>query len=618
MFYTIYGPATNAQTAYNRAQPLFWLETVGFGIELLSIGRDGAGSGGLWRAATMKETIMTQKNTQRRPHGGNILVSSLLAQRVDRVFCVPGESYLPVLDALHDVSDKIDLVVCRQEGGAANMADAYGKLTGRPGVCFVTRGPGATNASIGVHTAFQDSTPMVLFVGQVGSQIKDREAFQEVDFKAMFSPLAKWAAEISDVSRIPEYVHRAFHTAMAGRPGPVVLALPEDVLSDEVFEMIEACRPADPTCAAPAPHQLARLQEMVELAERPLMIVGGGGWSGEAGRAVEAFAETFGVAIASSLRCQDYVRNAHPNYVGHLGIGADPALAHQVRESDLLIVLGARLGEMTTAGYTLIKPPYSENKLVHIYPDPEELGRVYQADLPINAGSAEMAKALALLEPKGQGDTAWIAAAHGDYTASLTIPQSDRDLDMAEVVARLRMTLPEDTIVSSGAGNYTGWVHAYWPFETFRSQLAPTSGAMGYGVPAAVAAKLTCPERTVVAFAGDGCFLMNSQELATAAQYDLKILFLVVNNAMYGTIRMHQERNYPGRTVGTDLRNPDFAVLAQAYGLHGERVAHIDQFDAALQRALAAPGPALIELVVDPDAISFRTTITAMQKKANA
>ncbi|MGU3400772.1 thiamine pyrophosphate-binding protein [Brucellaceae bacterium D45D] len=558
---------------------------------------------------------MTAKSAQNVIRGGDLLVSCLRAQGVDRVFCVPGESYLPVLDALHDVRDEIELVVCRQEGGAANMADAYGKLTGRPGVCFVTRGPGATNASIGVHTAFQDSTPMVLFVGQVGSDIKDREGFQEVDFRAMFGPLAKWSAEISDAARIPEYIHRAFQTAIAGRPGPVVLALPEDVLSAMVAGEVSPCKLAQPVPSAPPADSIARLQEMVEAAEKPLIIVGGGGWTQETGQAVQAFAERFGVGIVASLRCQDYVVNAHPNYIGHLAIGADPALARHVREADLLLVLGSRLGEMTTAGYTLI-PPEGVASLIHVYPDPEELGRVYQADLPINASSVETAKALAALVPSSKHDGAWLAGCRADYEASLEPAQNGRALNLAEVVGKMRKRLPADTVVSSGAGNYTGWVHVYWPFETYRSQLAPTSGAMGYGVPAAVAAKLTFPDRMVVAFAGDGCFLMNGQELATARQFNAKVLFIVVNNGMYGTIRMHQERDFPHRVSGTDLINPDFVALARAYGLHGEYVDTTDAFDAALERALAADTAALIELKVDPDAISVRTTITRLRENS--
>ncbi|MDB5474252.1 MAG: Acetolactate synthase large subunit [Devosia sp.] len=563
---------------------------------------------------------MTVDNTKTTRRGGDLLVASLLAQKVDRAFCVPGESYLPVLDALHDVSDQIGLVVCRHESGAANMAEAYGKLTGRPGVCFVTRGPGATNASTGIHTAFQDSTPLVLFVGQVNSSMKHREGFQEVDFAAMFTPLAKWAAEITDPARIPEYVHRAFQTAMAGRPGPVVLSLPEDVLSDLVSSEIDPGLPAAPISGAPTEGQLSRIAELVEAAERPLLIVGGGGWTAGLGEQVADFAKRFGVPIAASLRCQDYVNNHHPNYVGHLTIGAEPKLVERVRKADLLIVMGARLGEMTTAGYTIIDPAKRGATLVHIYPDPEELGRVYQANLAINAGAPATAEGLARLQPK-TGNTKradWVAEARADYVASLAVTPRETSVDLAQVVTEIRGAVPADTIVCSGAGNYTAWAHRFWQFSNFRTQLAPTSGAMGYGVPAAIAASLVYPDRTVVCFAGDGCFQMSSQELATAAQFGAKVLFVVVNNSMLGTIRMHQEREFPERVYATDLVNPDFVALARAYGLAAERVEHTADFGAALQRALDAKGSALIEVVTEKEAISPRTTISAMREKAKA
>lgn len=563
--------------------------------------------------------MMVDNNKMTR-RGGDLLVASLLAQRVDRAFCVPGESYLPVLDALHDVSDQIDLVVCRHESGAAIMAEAYGKLTGRPGVCFVTRGPGATNASTGIHTAFQDSTPLVMFVGQVNSSMKHREGFQEVDFAAMFTPLAKWAAEITDPARIPEYVHRAFQTAMAGRPGPVVLALPEDVLSGLVSADIDPGLPAEPVNGAPTTAQMERIAELVEASERPLLIVGGGDWKAGLGEQVGGFAERFGVPIAASLRCQDYVSNLHPNYVGHLTIGAEPKLVDRVRLADLLIVMGARLGEMTTAGYTIIDPGKRGATLVHIYPDPEELGRVYQANLAINAGAVATAAGLAQLQPKATAAkrAGWVAEARADYVASLAVTPRDTSVDLAQVVTDICDAVPADTIVASGAGNYTAWAHRFWQFTSFRTQLAPTSGAMGYGVPAAIAASLVHPERTVVCFAGDGCFQMSSQELATVAQYGAKVLFVVVNNGMLGTIRMHQEREFPERVYATDLVNPDFVALAKAYGLAAERVERTADFGPALQRALAAPGSALIEVVTEQDAISHRTTISAMRAKAKA
>jgi acetolactate synthase-1/2/3 large subunit len=493
-------------------------------------------------------------------------------------------------------------------------------LTGRPGVCFVTRGPGATNASTGIHTAFQDSTPLVMFVGQVNSSMKHREGFQEVDFAAMFTPLAKWAAEITDPARIPEYVHRAFQTAMAGRPGPVVLALPEDVLSDLVSAQIDPGLPAEPVTGAPTTAQVERIAELVEASERPLLIVGGGDWKAGLGEQVAGFAERFGVPIAASLRCQDYVSNHHPNYVGHLTIGAEPKLVDRVRQADLLIVMGARLGEMTTAGYTIIDPAKRGATLVHIYPDPEELGRVYQANLAINAGAVATAAALAQLQPKATAAKRanWVAEARADYIASLAVTPRDTNVDLAQVVTDICDAVPADAIVASGAGNYTAWAHRFWKFDSFRTQLAPTSGAMGYGVPAAIAASLVYPDRKVVCFAGDGCFQMSSQELATAAQYGAKVLFVVVNNGMLGTIRMHQEREFPERVYATDLVNPDFVALAKAYGLPAERVVNTADFKPALQRALAASGSALIEVVTEKDAISHRTTITAMREKARA
>jgi acetolactate synthase-1/2/3 large subunit len=558
------------------------------------------------------------KNSPAGRNGGRLLVECLRVQGVDRAFCVPGESYLPVIDALHDFRDEIELVVCRQEGGAANMAEAVGKLTGRPGVCFVTRGPGATNASTGVHTAFQDSTPMVLFIGQVARDVRDREGFQEVDFRAMFAPLAKWSASIEDPRRIPEYVHRAFQTAMAGRPGPVVLALPEDVLFEMVEGDIDLGIPARPIPAAPRPDQMAELAALLREAERPLVIVGGGGWTPEAGAGLAAFAERTGIAVAASLRCQDYIDNASPSYVGHFAVGAEASLVKRLGEADLLVVLGARLGEMTSASYTLFTPPRVGKALVHVHADAEELGRVYQADLPINAGSTAFVEALAGIDLGGKSFAGWTAAARADYEASFALLPQPGALHLGEIVSYLSEALPADTIVCSGAGNYTGWAHRYWRFRDYRTQLAPTSGAMGYGLPAAIAASLTYADRTVVAFAGDGCFQMHGQELGTAAQYGAKVLVIVVNNGIYGTIRMHQEREFPGRVHGTDIVNPDFPMLARAYGLPGERVERTEDFAPALERALTSGRSALIELVLDPDAITARTTLGKIRDAALA
>ncbi|MFC7400017.1 thiamine pyrophosphate-binding protein [Chelatococcus sp. GCM10030263] len=550
--------------------------------------------------------------------GAEILVNCLRRQEVDRVFCVPGESYLAVLDALHDAREAVSLVVCRQEGGVTNMAEAYGKLTGRPGVAFVTRGPGATNASIGVHTAFQDSTPMVLFIGQVAREFKDREGFQEVDLVAMFRPLAKWAAEITDPRRIPEYVHRAFQTAIAGRPGPVVLSLPEDMLSEEVAEPVDPGLCAKPLAAAPGEQQMRDFAALLAGSERPLVILGGGGWTAQARDDLLAFAERAEVPISASLRCQDYVPNEHSHYAGHFSVGAEPSLVKNLAEADLVIALGARLGEMTTGGYELLKAPRPRQKLVHIYPDPEELGRVYQADLPINAGLAPFAAALRRLDPGAvpAGRAAWVARLKQDHERSYEPIPTPGPVDLPAIFRHLQEVLPRDTIAVSGAGNYTGWVHKYWRFSTFRSQLAPTSGAMGYSVPAAVAAKLTCPERTVISFNGDGCFLMNGQEMATGVQHGAAVVYIVANNSMYGTIRMHQEREYPTRISGTELRNPDFPMLARAYGLVGLRVERTEDFPAALAEALASPTGGLIELVLPQEALSVRANLSKFRQAA--
>jgi len=551
--------------------------------------------------------------------GGQILVDCLLKQGVDLAFCVPGESYLAALDAMHDVQDRLRLIVCRQEGGAAIMAEAHGKLTGRPGVCFVTRGPGATNASTGVHTAFQDSTPMVLFIGQVARGVRHREAFQEVDLAAMFAPLAKWSAEISDPARIPEYVHRAFQTAMAGRPGPVVLVLPEDMLTEIVDTDIEYGLRAEPIRPGIQPRQVDQILATLDTAQRPLMIVGGGGWSTEAAGHAMRFAEKHDLPVTVSLRCQDYVDNRHPNYVGPLTIGADPALVARLKEADTIIVVGARLGEMTTAGYSLLKPPRIGKTLIHIHADAEELGRVYQADIAINANSGIALEALADRPDSGRRRWyEWMQAAHRDYRKSLEPIAPPVGVNLGEVMSTLRARLPEDTIVTSGAGNYTGWLHKHWIFSTYRTQLAPTSGAMGYGVPAGIAASLAMPGRTVLAVAGDGCFQMHPQELATAAQYGARLLYIVVNNGVYGTIRMHQEREYPGRVVGTDIVNPDFVAFARAYGLHAARVDKTEDFAAALEAALLAPTGALIEVVTEREAISVRSSLTKLREAALA
>ncbi len=547
--------------------------------------------------------------------GGQILVDQLKIHGVDLAFCVPGESYLAVLDALYEARNTIRLITCRQEGGASNMAEAYGKLTGRPGICFVTRGPGATNASIGVHTALQDSTPMILFVGQVAGDQVEREAFQEVDYRRMFGPLAKWVAQIDDARRIPELVSQAFHRAVAGRPGPVVIALPEDMLTT-VVETPDA-GPYKTVRPHPGPADMARLRDMLASSARPFVILGGGGWSAEAVADIRAFIEANDLPVGCSFRCQDLFDNRHANYAGDVGIGINPALAKRIKESDLLLVIGARLGEMTTSGYTLVALPVPEQPLVHVHAGAEELGRVYQATLPINAGMAAFAAAARALTPVASA--AWKQereAARADYLAYIRPPQVPGAVQMGEIVAWLDANLPEDVILTNGAGNYATWMHRFFQYRRFRSQLAPTSGAMGYGVPSAIAAKAVCPDRMVISWNGDGCYMMNGQELATAVQYSLPVIFVVVNNGMYGTIRMHQEREYPGRTVGTDLTNPDFAALARAYGALGETVTTTAEFMPAFQRAVAAGKPALIEIRLDPEALTPRASLSQIREAA--
>jgi acetolactate synthase-1/2/3 large subunit len=538
------------------------------------------------------------------------LVDALRAQGVDRVYCVPGESYLPVLDAFVDAPD-ISVVSSRHEGAAANMAEADGKLTGRPGVCFVTRGPGATHASVGVHTAFQDSTPMVLFIGQVARGAQDREGFQEVDFRAMFTPLAKWAAQIEQVERIPEYVSRAFHTAVSGRPGPVVLSLPEDILSETT------ARPMQPGAAvaagaAPRAADLAALAAMLSAADRPLLIVGGAGWTSDGCRSLLDFARRSELPVVSSFRRQDLIDNCDANYCGHLGLGVDPALAARLKSADLIVAIGSRLGENTTNGYSLLSVPLPAQKLVHVHPDPDELGRVYHPALGIACGLADFGNALSSVAIPGKaGRGALVREAREAYLRFSTPPAPlPGFVDMSFVVGWLSDHLRDDAIIANGAGNYTVWVHRYYRYRRQRTELAPVSGAMGYGVPAAIAAKLRHPGREVVAFAGDGCFLMYPQEIGTAVQHRAHVIILVVNNGTYGTIRVHQERRYPGRVMATDILNPDFVALARAQGAYAERVESSGAFSAAFERAAAAGRPALLELLVDPAQLSptFRLT----------
>jgi acetolactate synthase-1/2/3 large subunit len=549
--------------------------------------------------------------------GGQVLIDALKIHGVDTAFCVPGESYLAALDALHDAQDQIKLIVCRQEGGAAYMAEAYGKMTGRPGICFVTRGPGATNASIGVHAAFQDSSPMILFIGQVARDQVEREAFQEIDFRRMFGPMAKWVAEIDDAARIPEYVSQAFHRAVNGRPGPVVLALPEDMLTDRV-DVPDAGR-YKPVQPSPSIAQMHDLRDRLDEARRPFMILGGGGWSAGAVADIRAFAEAANLPVGCSFRCQDLFDNEHRNYAGDVGIGINPKLADRVKDADLLIVVGARLGEMTTSGYTLLDIPVPKQSLVHIHPSAEELGRVYQAALPINAGMAEfaaMAKALGPVPARAWDNETKVART--DYLEWTTPPQVEGPVQMGEIVTWLEHRLPADAILTNGAGNYATWIHRFHRYRRFRTQLAPTNGSMGYGVPAAIAAKAIAPDRMVVSFNGDGCYMMNGQELATAVQYNVPVIFVVVNNGSYGTIRMHQERTYPGRVSGTDLVNPDFVALARAYGAHGELVVQTADFAPAFERAAKAGKPALIEIRLSAEIITPRQTLSQIRAAALA
>jgi acetolactate synthase I/II/III large subunit len=546
--------------------------------------------------------------------GGQILIDQLVLQGVERVTCVPGESYLAALDAMHD--SPIDVVICRAEGGAAMMAEAYGKLTGRPGICFVTRGPGATNASHGVHIAMQDSTPMILFIGQVDTGIREREAFQEVDYKAVFGTLAKWVVEIDQPDRIPELVARAFRIAMQGRPGPVVIALPENMLTEQTAAA-DAPR-VEPAKAWPAPADIAKLGDMLAAAKRPIVVLGGSGWDADGCAAIARFAERFDLPVTTSFRRASLFPAERSNYAGDLGIGPDPRLKARIVNADLILLVGGRLSEMPSSSYTLLEIPSPQQALVHVHPGAEELGRVYQPQLAIQASPAAFAAALNDLRPTAP--PAWsgeAAKAHADYLDWTATPRTlPGDFQYGEVVAWLRDRLPKDAIVCNGAGNYAGWLHRFHRFHTFAAQLAPTSGSMGYGVPAAVIAKRQHPERVVVAFAGDGCFLMNGQEFATAAQYAAAIIVIVIDNAQYGTIRMHQERDYPGRVVGTQLQNPDFALYAKAFGGHGERVERTEEFAPAFERALASGKPAILHCLLDPRAQSHAKDFVPQQVAA--
>jgi len=546
-------------------------------------------------------------------HGGKILVGQLEAQGATAAFTVPGESFLAALDGLHD-SNRIKTVICRQEGGASMMAEAWGKVTGEPGVCFVTRGPGAANAMSGLHVAQQDSTPMVLFIGLPALGHEDREAFQEIEVKQLFSSFVKWAAVIRQTERIPEYVSHAIHVARSGRPGPVVLGLPEDMLASGC-DAADA-KPARIAESRPGAEDLAVLQEKLGKAVRPLMIIGGPGWSVAAQKAMEAFADRFDLPVAPAFRYQDYFDNRHRCYVGCAGIGLDPKLAAAIKDADVLIVLGARLGEMTTSGYTLIDIPDPKQFLVHIHPSPDELGSVYRPDLPVAATARTFCETLSRLEPPAKiawsGRRAELRAAYEQSLRPIPLPGA---VKMADVMRTVSELLPENGILTNGAGNFAAFVHRYFQYKSYRTCLAPTSGSMGYGLPAAIAAKLAHPTRPVVSVQGDGDFLMTGQELATAAQYALPIVTIIANNGMYGTIRAHQEREYPRRIVGTTLVNPDFAAYARSFGAEGYTIEATVDFAPAFSAALASSKPSVIELKLDPEALSPRKTLTETRER---
>jgi acetolactate synthase I/II/III large subunit len=551
-----------------------------------------------------------------RRTGGQILVDQLLVHGVKDIFCVPGESYLAVLDALHDADVRV--TVCRQEAGAAMAAEAVGKLSGRPGICMVTRGPGATNAAHGVHVAMQDSTPMILFVGQIETGMRERDAFQELDYAKVFGSMAKWATEIDDPARLPELISRAFHVATSGRPGPVVIALPEDMLT--ATANVKDAPAFQPFETHPGVDDMAALRKRLASAKRPLVIVGGSRWSEDAVQQLQAFAECFDLPVATAFRRQMLFPATHPNFAGDHGLGIRPELAAATRDADLILCIGDQLSEASTQSYQLLPIPGDGKRFIHVHPDPAELNRTYATALPINASPTSFMAACAALKPiKSVRWSDWTRKLNTDAVAWGEQPtHSPGSLQMSEVMIHLRNTLPEDSILTNGAGNYAIWLHRFYRFRRYNTQLAPTSGSMGYGVPAAVAAKRLNPDKVVISVAGDGCFLMNGQEFATMVQYDLPVIVIVVDNGMYGTIRMHQERHYPGRVSATALKNPDFAAYAKAFGGHGESVRKTEEFAPALQRCMASGKPAIIHCFVDPEAITPAKSITAIRNEAFA
>jgi acetolactate synthase I/II/III large subunit len=546
--------------------------------------------------------------------GGQVLIDELRMQGTNHVFCVPGESYLAALDALYDSS--IEVTICRQEGGAAMMAEAHGKLSGRPGICFVTRGPGATNASPAIHIAMQDSTPMILFVGQVERGMREREAFQELDYRAVFGSMTKWATEIDSVNRIPETVSRAFHIAMSGRPGPVVIALPEDMLAEKT--QVSGSKPYREAVNAPDPNTLTEMLDLLVTSKRPLIIAGGSCWNQSSVDGLVSFAESLALPVAVSFRRQNLFPADHQQFVGDIGVGSNPKLINYVKDSDLILLLGGRFSELPSQSYSLLKIPCPDQMLIHVHPGTNEIGRVYRPDIAFNLSPGSFLKAVQTLtratsfdrnERLREGRESFI-----DWSERATAVPGR--FNLGEVICALRDELQPDAIICNGAGNYSAWIHRFYNYRKFGSQLAPTSGSMGYGVPAAVAAKRVFPERTVVAFAGDGCFLMNGQEFATAVQYQLPIIVVVVDNGMYGTIRMHQEREYPGRVVATDLTNPNFADYARAFGGHGETVVDTVEFMPAFRRALASGKPSIVHCIADPEALTPTRTLSETRQYA--
>ena len=550
-------------------------------------------------------------------HGGRVLVDQLRRHGVDTIFTVPGESFLAVLDALHD-EPAIRTVVCRHESGAGIMAEAQARLRGDLGVAFVTRGPGATHASVAVHNASMSGTALLLFIGQVPTAHRGRRAFQEVDFEAFFAPLAKWSVEVDRPERLSETAAEAARVAREGRPGPVVVSLPEDVLAAEV-SVADAPVAPPPQRPSPSPEHLAELQRLLEASARPLVVVGGGTWSDSAGNALRAWAESNRLPVAPTFRRQDYIGNDSPSYVGYAGVGTAPMLAQHIRDADLIVAIGTRLGDTATQGYTLLEPPVPRQTLVHIHPDPAELGSVYEPHLAIHAGAPETVAALAALPPlEDQPWREWTGAARAGYEASLRRRPAPGAVDFGEVMAWLDGRLPPEAILTNGAGNFSLWPQRFYRFKRYGTQLGSQSGAMGYAVPAAVAAKLHDPRAPVVAFCGDGDFLMTAQELATAVQYEAPIIVVVINNGMLATIRMHQERTYPDRPSASDLVNPDFAAYARAFGGFGATVERTEEFAPAFEQALAAGVPAVLELRMDPEAILPHTTLSEIRRSAEA